>query len=107
VVTCLPVVQEALPGFTDEGTYRLAREAMLALPIVEFPLREEVVVEAAGLYRAARRRGLTVRSSVDCFIATCAVRHDLEVLHRDRDRKNHGCDNVSPRQSVTFRSRIA
>jgi predicted nucleic acid-binding protein len=22
---------------------------------------------------------------VDCLIAACAIRHDLEVLHRDRD----------------------
>jgi predicted nucleic acid-binding protein len=28
---------------------------------------------------------LTVRSSADCLIAACAIRHDLEVLHRDRD----------------------
>lgn len=26
-----------------------------------------------------------MRSSVDCLIATCAIRHDLEWLHRDRD----------------------
>ncbi len=85
VVTCLPVIQEVLQGFADEGAYRVARDAMLALPIVESPLRGEVVVEAVGFYRAARRQGLTVRSSVDCLIAACAVRHDLEVLHRDRD----------------------
>lgn len=85
VVICLPVIQEVLQGFADEGAYRVARDAMFALPIVESPLRGEVVVEAVGLYRAARRQGLTVRSSVDCLIAACAVRHDLEVLHRDRD----------------------
>jgi predicted nucleic acid-binding protein len=33
----------------------------------------------------ARRGGLTVRSSIDCLIAACSMRHDLEVLHRDRD----------------------
>jgi predicted nucleic acid-binding protein len=44
-----------------------------------------VVLEAAALYRSARRHGLTVRSSVDCLIAVCALRHDLEVLHRGRD----------------------
>jgi predicted nucleic acid-binding protein len=26
-----------------------------------------------------------VRSGVDCLVAVCALRHDLEVLHRDRD----------------------
>jgi hypothetical protein len=85
VVTCLPVIQEVLQGFIDEGPYRVARDAMLALPIVESPLRAETFVEAVGLYRTARRQGLMVRSSVDCLIAACALRHDLEVLHRDRD----------------------
>jgi predicted nucleic acid-binding protein len=85
VVTCLPVIQEVLQGFSDERAYRLAHDAMLALPIVESPLRDALVVEAVGLYRVARRQGVTVRSSVDCLIAACALRHDLEVLHRDRD----------------------
>ena len=85
VVTCLPVIQEVLQGFRAEGAYRRAREAMLSLPIVESPLGEGVFSEAVDLYRAARRAGLTVRSSVDCLIAACAIRHDLEVLHRDRD----------------------
>src|SRR5205814_3172448 len=82
---CLPVLQEVLQGFQDERAYRLARDAMFALPVVESPLRLDVVEEAAQLYRAARRSGFTVRSSVDCLIAACALRHDLEVLHRDRD----------------------
>jgi hypothetical protein len=85
VVTCLPVVQEILQGFRDEQAFRTAREAMLALPIVESPLRAEVILEAAQLYRTARRQGIAVRSSADCLIAACALRHDLEVLHRDRD----------------------
>ncbi len=85
VVTCLPVLQEVLQGFSDEGAFRLAHDAMFALPIVESPLSVALFVEAVGLFRAARRQGLTVRSSVDCLIAACALRHDLEVLHRDRD----------------------
>lgn len=85
VVTCLPVIQEVLQGFGDETAYLRAREAMLALPIVGSPIRDELVLAAVNLYRAARKRGLTVRSSVDCLIAACALRHDLEVLHRDRD----------------------
>ena len=85
VVTCLPVLQEVLQGFRDEAAFRLAREAMLALPIVESPLRSDVILEAVSLYRTARRQGVTVRSSIDCLIAACALRHDLEVLHHDRD----------------------
>lgn len=85
VVTCLPILQETLQGFRDEAAYRKAREAMLALPMVESPLRVEVVEEAVALYRAGRRAGLTIRSSVDCLIAACALRHGLTVLHHDRD----------------------
>jgi predicted nucleic acid-binding protein len=85
VVTCLPVIQEVLQGFRDERAFQLARDAMHALPIVESPLAADVVDHAVGLYRAARRAGFTVRSGVDCLIAACAIRHDLEVLHVDRD----------------------
>lgn len=84
-VVCLPVIQEVLQGFRDESAYRTARIALLAMPIVESPLEEAVFLEAAELFRAARRAGRTVRSGVDCLIAACAIRHDLEVLHHDRD----------------------
>lgn len=85
VATCLPVIQEVLQGFRSEQAFRFAREAMFALPVVESPLSAPVFEEAADLYRRARRRGLTVRSSIDCLIAACALRHDLTVLHRNRD----------------------
>ena len=85
VVTCLPVIQEVLQGFDDQGAYRVAREAMTALPIVESPLTDDVFHSAVELYRSARRAGLTVRSSVDCLIAACALKNSLTVLHSDRD----------------------
>ena len=84
-VTCLPVIQEVLQGFADERVYRLAQESMLALPRVESPLDEQVFVEAAELYRAARRSGVTPRSDTDCLIAVCGIRNNLSVLHLDRD----------------------
>ena len=82
---CLPVVQEILQGFRDEQSLRVARAALLAMPMVESPLGRDVFLEAADLFRQARRAGLTVRSGVDCLIATCAIRNDLLVLHHDRD----------------------
>lgn len=85
IVTCAPVVQEVLQGFREEQHWRLAREALLSFPIVESPMEIALYLEAASLYRSARRAGLTVRSSVDCLIASCALRHDLEIVHHDRD----------------------
>ena len=85
VTVCLPVIQEVLQGFRDERAFDVAREAMLAFSVVESPMEELVFMEGVSLYRSARRRGFTVRSSVDCLIAVCAIRNGLEVLHRDRD----------------------
>jgi len=85
IVICLPVYQEVLQGFRDEFAYRRARTAMAALPMLESPLSHAVVDDAVGLYRAARRAGLTIRSRIDCLIAACALRSDIEILHVGRD----------------------
>jgi len=85
IVTCPPVIQEVLQGFDNQRSFLLAREAMLAFPMVEEHLTLEVYLEAAELFRSAQRAGLTVRSGVDCLIATCAIRNSLTLLHRDRD----------------------
>lgn len=85
VVTCLPVIQEVLQGFKDERAFRIARESLLAFPIVDSPLRIEVIERAVELYRSARRSGRQVRSSVDCLVAASALQHGLTVLHVDRD----------------------
>jgi predicted nucleic acid-binding protein len=85
IVTCLPVMQEVLQGFGAETAFLRARESMLSMPIVESPLGQDVLLEAVDLYRSGRRIGATIRSSVDCVIAVCAIRNQLEVLHCDRD----------------------
>lgn len=85
IVTCLPIVQEVLQGFRDERAFRIASQSMRQLPTVESPLGTPVFDDAIHLYRTSQRNGFTIRSSVDCLIAACALRHDLTVLHRDRD----------------------
>lgn len=101
VVTCLPVIQEVLQGFADERAYAMASRAMWALPIVESPMGDDVVRHAVDLYRAARRHGYTVRSSVDCIIAACAIRNDLTVLHKDRDFRAIARISTLQHQSIT------
>jgi predicted nucleic acid-binding protein len=85
IATCGPVVQEVLQGFGDERAFRVARDAMLALPRLDEPHDDHLVLAAVDVYRRARRAGISVRSSIDCLIAAAALRHDAVVLHRDRD----------------------
>jgi predicted nucleic acid-binding protein len=85
VVTCLPVMQEVLQGIDDDDAYRVAAAAFADIRKLEDPLTREVFDSAIQLYRSARRSAVTVRSSVDCLIAVCAMRNDAVVLHTDRD----------------------
>jgi len=103
-VTCLPVVQEVLQGIRDETAFRRASSSMWSFPIVESPLGRGVVEKAVDLYRAARRGGITVRSSVDCLIAACALRHGLTVVHVDRDFDRLA--RVAPLEQRSLRPRL-
>ncbi|MGL6342810.1 MAG: type II toxin-antitoxin system VapC family toxin [Waterburya sp.] len=40
---------------------------------------------AARIYYELRRKGITVRNTIDCLIAASAIEHDLLLLHDDRD----------------------
>lgn len=85
VVLVLPVYQEVLQGFREEAHFLKAQEALANARFVELPLGMGVTKAAVDLFRLARSKGLTVRSTVDCLIAACAIRHGLTVVHRDRD----------------------
>ena len=74
IVTCLPVIQEVLQGISDEVAHRRLRMSFLALPRVGDPVELDLHLEAADIYRRGRKRGLTLRSSVDCLIAASAMR---------------------------------
>jgi predicted nucleic acid-binding protein len=40
---------------------------------------------AAKLYFDCRRKGITIRSTVDCLIAQIAIEHGLTIIHNDND----------------------
>ena len=40
---------------------------------------------AADIYQELRRKGITIRSIVDCLIAATAIETGASILHRDRD----------------------
>jgi len=39
----------------------------------------------SGVFFDLRRKGMSVRSSVDCLIAQTAIEHGLHLLHNDSD----------------------
>ena len=84
-IICLPIYQEILQGIKSETIFRKVRDILNSAVIIENPLKQEIFLEAAGLFRLVRKKGLTIRSSVDCLIAACAIKNNIAVLHHDRD----------------------
>jgi len=85
VVTCLPVIEEIFQGLRPVPESRLFEERFLALPRLSDPLPLRLFLEAAEIYRQGRRKGFTIRSSIDCLIAAIAINNRVPVWHKDRD----------------------
>ena len=83
--TCGPVIQEVLQGLRPGRQAQQIRWQLLGLPRLGDPVTVEIFLEAADLYAAGRRRGITIRSAADCLIASIAIRHKTPVWHIDRD----------------------
>ena len=80
---CGLVLTEILQGISSQRQHRVTSSFLESL--VYLPAERETHVLAAELYRTARKKGRTIRNTVDCIIAACAIAHDVPLLQRDRD----------------------
>ena len=78
------VYAEILQAIKDDGVLLGVERQLLALDIVGLDGLDDFR-NAAQLYRAARRQGLTMRRTTDCLIATVCIREDRPLLHNDID----------------------
>jgi predicted nucleic acid-binding protein len=84
IVTGDIIIAEFLQGFREEKDYESAKLMMESLEYHDF-LGKEMALRAASNYRLLRRKGVTVRKTIDVIIATFCVEHDFELIHNDRD----------------------
>ena len=78
------ILSEVLRGFRYDREFRRTRNMLLALPVFE-GLPIDLAIKAAENFRELRLLGVTVRKTVDCFIATFCIQEGHELLHRDTD----------------------
>lgn len=69
VATCPPVIQEVLQGLRYTPESEIVERGMLSLPCLESEVSLDMFVEAAEIYRHGRRKGITIRSSIDCLVS--------------------------------------
>lgn len=78
------VLAEILQGVPADQEFARLRKDLSFFRMLH-PMSEETYVRAAVLYRKGRRRGVTIRSLVDCLVAAIAMEQEAAVLHKDRD----------------------
>ncbi len=79
------IFQEVLQGAKSEGEYKLLREYLSSQRFFHPRNGVKFYADAARIYFTCRRKGVTVRSTIDCLIAQTALEQGLRLLHNDRD----------------------
>lgn len=78
------IVTEILQGIRDDKIYNDIKRYIL-----QFPLYEangiNIYIEAANIFRKCRKKGHTIRKTVDCIIAAIAIESNLILFHNDKD----------------------
>ena len=78
------ILAEVLQGFASETEFERARRELANLDCIEVA-GQDCAVAAARNYRALRQRGVTVRKTTDCLIATRCLMDGYPLLYSDRD----------------------
>ncbi|MEO7030577.1 MAG: PIN domain nuclease [Acidobacteriaceae bacterium] len=75
---------EVLQGVRDDLLFARIRTQLSALEIVPSG-GAAIALESAQNYRQLRTKGITIRKTIDCIVATVCIRGGHTLLHRDRD----------------------
>jgi hypothetical protein len=78
------ILTEVLQGFQSDKELKIARDLLLRIPFVPMGGRE-LALESAMNYRLLRKKGVTVRKTIDVMIGTFCIHYRLPLLHDDRD----------------------
>ena len=78
------ILCEVLQGFRSETQAQLVERALSHYQLVTLS-SPELATKAAANYRLLRRRGITIRKTIDVIIGTFCIERGHSLLHSDRD----------------------
>jgi predicted nucleic acid-binding protein len=78
------VLTEILQGLPNDREARRVERRLLAFDVLRLEGLDDLR-RASALYRQARTKGVTIRRTLDCLIASVCVRDGATVLHSDAD----------------------
>jgi predicted nucleic acid-binding protein len=99
------ILGEVLQGFRHDADFETARRVLGRFRQTRM-LDPDLAVQSARHYRSLRKLGITIRKTIDCFIATYAMTYDHELLHMDGDfdpfEAHLGLCVIHPQNAPTF-----
>ena len=78
------ILCKVLQGYRHQQDFEAAKQALLQFQIYTIG-GTEIAIKSAQNYRELRRRGITIRKTIDCLIATFVIENGFSLLHSDRD----------------------
>jgi predicted nucleic acid-binding protein len=78
------VLTEVLQGFQNDKDFKIAKDLLLGMPFMAMG-GLDLALQSAINYRILRRKGITVRKTIDVMIGTFCIHYRLPLLHDDRD----------------------
>jgi predicted nucleic acid-binding protein len=78
------IMTEVLQGFTFDQDVKVAYELFNDLLIFDL-VGKEIAYESAKSYRELRKKGVTVRKTMDMIIGTFCIKKNIKLLHSDKD----------------------
>ena len=78
------ILAEILQGFRSDNDFESAKSYLSDLPLRGMG-GYQVAVKSAQNYRILRKKGVTVRKTIDVIIGTYCIMEELPLLHDDRD----------------------
>ena len=81
------VVTEVLQGIKNDKDYAEIKKSLLSFPVYSLKGVDSFIA-AADLYRKCRKKGLTIRNTIDLLIAQIAIENNMILLHNDNDFNN-------------------
>jgi predicted nucleic acid-binding protein len=84
IYLCPMIYQEILQGIREDKTFGRVRYILRQYRMIDIDLMY-VTNHSIDLYRHLRKKGITIRKSIDCLIASYAIIADMYLLHNDTD----------------------
>jgi predicted nucleic acid-binding protein len=78
------ILTEILQGLRSEADVRRVERRLSPFEVLRLEELDDFR-RAAALYRSARRKGITIRRTLDCLIASVCIREGAALLHADSD----------------------